>query len=139
MNDRFNKVFPAFDLLNKEFSSSSRIINLFSNCFLFHFFKKSSNKTSKAQLHLLNDLLISSSLDPSHALMVTDASIKNNVATSIAHIYVCNKAITKMIHYAMNVLTIETKLFAIRCDINQAISILGISKIVVITDLLYAV
>ena len=47
MDDRFNKVFPAFDLLNKEFSPGFRIIDSFSNCFLFHLFKKSSDKTFK--------------------------------------------------------------------------------------------
>ena len=34
-------------------------------------------------MNLLNDLTISSSLDSSHALMITDASIKNNITISI--------------------------------------------------------
>ena len=44
-----------------------------------------------------------------------------------------------MIYYDMNVLTIEAKLFAIRCSINHAISIPGIPKIIVITNLLYTI
>ena len=138
MDDRFNEVFLAFDPLNKKFSPSSRIIDSFSNYFLFHSFKISSNKTFKTCLHLLNNLIISSSLDFSHVLMVTNTSIKNNATTSIVHIHVCDKAVTKTIHHTVNILTTETKLFAIRCGINQATSILGISKIVVITDLLHA-
>ena len=81
--------------------------------------------------------MISFSLDLSHDLVVTDTSIKNNIATSIAHIHICDKTVTKTIHHAVNVLTTEAKLFPIRCGINQATSIPGISKIIVITDLLY--
>ena len=36
MDNRFNKVFSAFDLLHKEFSPSSHIIDIFPNCFSFH-------------------------------------------------------------------------------------------------------
>ena len=118
MDDRFNEVFPVFDPLNKEFFSGSRIINLFSNHFLFHPFKKGSDETFKAQLHLLNDLMISFLLDSSYTLVVTDISIKNNVTISIAYIYICDKAVTKMIHYTVNVLTTKAKLFAIKCNIN---------------------
>ena len=83
--------------------------------------------------------MISSSLDSSHALVVTDASIKNNVITSITHIHIHNKNVTKIIHYAINVLTTEAELFTIRCGINKATNIPGISKIIVITNLLHAV
>ena len=82
--------------------------------------------------------MISSLLESSHTLMITDASIKNNVATSIAHIHIHNKDIIKTIYHTVNVLFSEAKLFVIKCSINQATNILGISKIVVITDLLHA-
>jgi len=82
--------------------------------------------------------MIVSSLDPTYALVVTDVSIKNNVATSIAHIHVHDKPVIKTVYHAVNVTTMEAELFAIRCGINQATSIPGISKIVVITDLLHA-
>jgi len=36
MDNRFNKVFPAFDPFNKEFALSSKIINSFANYFSFH-------------------------------------------------------------------------------------------------------
>jgi len=42
-------------------------------------------------------------------------------------------------HQAINVSTTEAKLFAIRCGINQAISILHIKHIVVITNSLHAI
>ena len=83
--------------------------------------------------------MISSLLDSSNVLIITDASIKNNVATSIACIHIHNKDVIKTIYHAVNVLFSEAELFAIRGSINQAINVLGISKIVVITDLLHVV
>ena len=118
MNDRFNKIFPAFDPLNKEFSPRSRIIDIFVSHFSFHPFIKSSNNFLKSCLLLLSDLTISSLLDSLYVLMITDASIKNNIATSIAHIHIHNKDIIKIIHHTVNILSLEAKLFAIRCGIN---------------------
>ena len=87
-------------------------------------------------MYQLDDLIIVSSLDPSYTLVVTDASIKNNVTTSIAHIHICNKLVIKTLHHTVNIIIIKAELFAIRCGINQATSISSISKIV--TDLLHA-
>ncbi len=86
-------------------------------------------------MYQLDDLIIVSSLDPSYTLVVTDASIKNNVTTSIAHIHICNKLVIKTLHHTVNIIIIKAELFAIRCGINQATSISSISKIV--TDLLH--
>ena len=118
MDDRFNKILPAFDPLSKEFSPGSRVIDIFSNHFSFHPFRKSSKDSFKSYLLLLSDLAISSSLDFLHALKVTDASIKHNVTMSIAHIHIHNKDIIKMIHHAVNILSLEAKLLTIRCSIN---------------------
>ena len=99
MNNRFNKVFPAFDPLNKEFSPGSQIIDIFPSQFSFH----SSNRCSKnnyiACLCQLDELTIVSSLDPSYALVVTDTSIKNNVATSIIYIHVCDELVIKTVQW----------------------------------------
>ena len=110
---------------------------MFTNCVSFHPFIKSSKNSFKSCSLLLSDLTITSSLDSLHILVVTDASIKHNIATSIAHIYICNKDIIKTVHHAVNVLFIEAKLISIRCGINQATNIPGISKIIVITDSLH--
>ena len=137
MDDRFNEILPAFDSLNIEFSSGFRVINMFTNCVSFHPFIKSSKNSFKSCSLLLSDLTITSSLDSLHILVVTDASIKHNVTMSIACIYICNKDIIKTVHHAVNVLFIEAKLISIRCGINQATNIPGISKIIVITDSLH--
>jgi len=82
--------------------------------------------------------VIVSSEDSSYALVITNASIKNNVATSIAHIHIHNKPIIKTLHHAVNITSTKAKLFSMKYGINQATNIQGISKIVVITDLLHA-
>ena len=69
--------------------------------------------------------------------MITDASVKNNIVTSIAHIYIHNKPMVKTLHYMVNVMTSEAKLFAIRYGINQATLLHEISKIIVVTDSIY--
>ena len=54
------------------------------------------------------------------AVVVSDISIKNQVATSIAYIYVHNNPIIKTIHHVINIVSTKTELFTIRCGINQA-------------------
>lgn len=73
-------------------------------------------------------------LDYSYTLVVTDASIKNNMATSIAHIHICDKPIIKTLHYVMKITSTKAEFFFIRYNINKAVNIPGISKIVIIID-----
>ena len=55
---------------------------------------------------------------PSHALVITDASIKNNIATSISYMHIHNRPIMKTLYHVVNVTSTEAKLFAIRYGIN---------------------
>ena len=132
MANRSHKCFLSFSPLNSEFSPGLRIIDIFSDHFSFNICDK--RKYIKFQAQELDELTLESSSSPSVALIALDASIKNNVATSIAHIYMVNKPLTKTIHHAVNVTSTEAELFAIRCGINQSIRFDNISKIVVITD-----
>jgi len=84
-------------------------------------------------------MVLGLSSSPSTALVVTDASIKNDIVTSILHIHIANLPLTKMVHYAAFVSSTEAELFAIRCGINQACIKENISKIIVITDSIHAV
>jgi len=70
-------------------------------------------------------------------IIISDASIRNNVATSISHIHSYDKPVIKTIHYMVNVTTTEAELFTIRCGINQAVGISNIKHIVVIMDSLH--
>ena len=139
MNNQFNKVFPSFDPLNSKFTPGIRIIDCFSNWFSFHLFSKSNDQQFKSHIQQLNNLAIKLSNTPSNILVVIDASIKNNVAFSIAHIHIYNKPIIKTLHHAINIISSKAEFFAIRCGINQATYLYGISKIIVITDSIHAV
>ena len=84
-----------------------------------------------------NMVLLNSS--SSHtALIISDASIKNDIATSISHVHIANRLITKTVHHAVFVTSMEAELFAIRCGINQACSNKAISKIIIVTDSIHA-
>ena len=63
-----------------------------------------------------------------------DASIKNNIATSISHTHILNQSLIKTIHHAAFVTSSKAEFFAIRYSINQVLSKENISKIIVITD-----
>ena len=82
-------------------------------------------------------MTIVSSENPLHTLVITDTSIKNNVATFIAHVYICNRPVTKTLYHIVNVNSMEAELFTIRCSINQAINSMGILKIIITTDSIY--
>jgi len=75
---------------------------------------------------------LSSSL--STAIIVTDASIKNDIATSILHTYIANSPLIKTLYHVAFVTSTEAKLFAIRCGINQVFNKRNVSKIIIITD-----
>jgi len=76
--------------------------------------------------------------DSNTILVISDASIKNNITTLIS--YICNgqNIIAKTIYYIMNVIFTEAELFFIRCGINQAIQVLNIKKIIIIIDTISA-
>jgi len=134
IENQFNKVFSSFDPLNPKFKPGNRIIDCFSNRFSFHLFRKNSDCLFKSCIQQLDNLAIKSSNTPSNALVVMDASIKNNMAFSIAHIHIHNKPIIKMLHHAVNITSMEAEFFAIRCGINQAMHLQYVSKIIVVTN-----
>ena len=139
MDNHFNKVFPFFNSLNPKFAPEHRVIDIFSNCFSFHLFSKCNNNNLKAQIQQLDNLAIKSLSIPSHAIVITDNSIKNNITTFISHTHIHNKSVTKMLYHTVNVTSIEAELFAIKYGINQDTKSNDISKIIVITDLIHTV
>ena len=124
MDNRFNEVFSSFDPLNPEFAPGCKIIDSFSSHFSSHFSFHSFNRCNKDNLSShscqLDNLALSLLENPSHALIITNTSVKNNVATSIAHVYIHDKPVIKTLYHVVNINSIEAKLFAIRCGINQA-------------------
>jgi len=134
IDNRFNEVFPAFDPINLELQSGNRISDTFSNQFSFHSFSSSNNPSFKSCIQQLDALAVDSSTFSCNALVITDISVKNNVALSIAHIHVFNKPVVKTLHHAVNITAQEAEFFTIRCGINHAVLSHDTSRIIVITD-----
>ena len=139
--DSYNKshrIFPSFSPLSIEFSPGNHIIDNFSNQFSFNLVnRKEKTKVNNHALELDKIVLQTSSL-PHTALVITDASIKNDIATSILHIHLMNSPLTKTVHHALFVTSTKAELFAIRCGINQACSKDNVSKIIIVTDSIHA-
>jgi len=116
MANRFNESLPSFASLHSEFSPRLRIINNFSDRIAFNVCNK--EKDDKHHAQQLDDLTLESSSSPSTAIIALDASIKNNIAMSISHMYTFNNPIIKMVYHVVHVTSTEAKLFTIRCSIN---------------------
>jgi len=124
-------IFPSFDPLHQEFTPGNQLSDKFSDCFSFNLVNKKGKENNRAQE--LDDLVLYNSIS-STTLVVTDASIKNDIATSVAHIHQTNISLIKTVHHTVFVTSLEVELFAMRCGINQAYSKDNISKIIIITD-----
>ena len=96
--------------------------------------------TRKAEKHIFKSstILLSKHQMIQMTIVISDVGIKNQAATTIAHIYVHDNPVIKSLHHAVNVTFTEAELFAIRYGINQATQLANINCIVVIIDLLHA-
>ena len=86
----------------------------------------------------LKKIFEDSLLDPKTVTIISNASIKNNVATLILHICFSHNILAKSIHHAIIFTSTEAELFAIRCGINQAVQVLNITCIIIITDTIHS-
>ena len=127
-------IFLSFSPLDPEFFPGYHIIDNFSNCFSFNLANKKEKNQNKIHNQELDNMVLRCSSEPNTALVITDASIKNDTATFILHIHSANRPLIKTVHHASFVTSMEAELFAIRCSINQACSINNVSKIVIVTD-----
>ena len=138
IDNRFNKIISSFSLLDRKFLPGNRLIDIFPNTFSFHSLDKKSKNNIKSYLHNLKNVSLQSLSDPYIAIVILDASIKNSVAISIAHIHIHDSPVIKTIHYAVNITSTEVKIFTLWCSINQAIQQFDINYIIVITDFIHA-
>jgi len=129
-------IFPSFNLLHQEFTSGHYVLDKFSDHFSFNLVNEKGKDNICAQE--LDDLVLQNSLSSS-TLVVTNTSIKNNIATLVAHIHQANSPLIKAVHYAIFITSSEAELFTMRCGINQACNKDNISKIIVITDSIHSV
>ena len=79
-------------------------------------------------------MVIELSNTPLNAIIIMDASIKNDIATSILHTHIHNNPITKTLHHVVYITSTKVELFTIRYGINNTIHCNNISKIIVITN-----
>ena len=139
MDNCFNEIVPSFDPINPELFPGHRIIDMFSNCFFFQPLSKVANCNVTSWVQELDRIVFESLNSSSTALVVSDANVKNNVSTSIAHIHIRDRPIMKTLHHTLNVMSTEAKLVAIRCSINQATNHNFISTVIIITDSIHVV
>jgi len=121
MNNKYNKIFFFFSPFNCKFSLENRLIDVFPNHFLFHILNRKNNHDIKSHLQYLDNITIQVLSNSLLIVVVMDANIKNQIATSISYIYSHDKLVIKTIHHAVNIMSTKAKLFVIRCGINQAI------------------
>jgi len=131
-------IFPSFSPIDPEFSPGNHITDIFSNCFSFNLVNKKVENCNKICGQELDEMVLCCSSDSQMALVITDASIKNDITTSISHIHSYNRPLVKIVHHASFVTSTEAELFTIRCGINQACAINNVSKIIVVTDSIHA-
>ena len=118
INNCLNEVFPAFDRLHKELSSSFQLVDTLPDHISFHIVNCKNNKVKNAHLCNLNKIFEDFLSNSNTILVISDASIKNNIVTSILHIHSSWNVLTKTIHHVINITSTEAELFSIRCGIN---------------------
>ena len=137
VNNRLNRVFPSFIPFSSELLPRNRLIDIYPSFFSFHSIDKSKDGR-KEHIQKLNNLTLQVSDASKIAIVISNISIKNQVATLIAHIHIYDNPVIKTLHHAVNIMSTEAKLFAIRWGINQATQLANINCIVIIMDLLHA-
>ena len=100
-NNRLNGIFPSFDTSHKELSSGFHLVDNFPNHFSFHTVNRQDKEIKSAHIRQLDKIFEDSCLDSKTVLVISDASIKNDVVTSILHVYFGGNTISKTIHHTI--------------------------------------
>ena len=108
-------------------------MDFFSIHISFHKIHYKNKESKNAHLQKLNKITLETLSNANAVIIISDASIKDNVATLIS----CSNPIKKTLHHTINITITEAKLFTIRCGINQAIQVINASHIIIITDAIY--
>jgi len=105
--------------------------------FFFNSIDQKVNDIKCTCLKKLNKIFKGFLQDSKIVVIISDASIKNNVATSITHTHCGHNIMARTIYHAVNITSTEVELFTIRCGINQAIHVTNMTYIIVITDAIH--
>ena len=86
-NNCLSKIFPLFYSLNYEFSPGFKLIGIFSSHFSFHQANYKNKESKEAYFCNLDKIFKNAIIDSYSVVIISDTSIKNNVATLLLHIY----------------------------------------------------
>jgi len=102
-NNHLNGILPSFDSLHKKLSSGFQLLDNFHDHFSFHIVNHKNKDIKDTYLCKLNKVFEDSLTDSKTVIIISDTSIKNNVAMSISHICSDYNILAKTIYYAVNV------------------------------------
>ena len=112
-----------FDRLYKEVSPGFCFKNNFSFLFSFHVANREKPTSLHKYFQALDFIIHDSSSNFYSTVIIANASIKNNITSSVLHIISNCRNLSKEVHHIVNVTTTEAELFSIRCSITQAYQI----------------
>ena len=138
-NSCLNRILPLFNPLHKKLTPGFWLVDIFSNHFSFNIAECKINDYKAAHLWKLDNIFKDSLYDTKIVIIISNASIKNNIAMSIAHVHSGENIVAKTIYYAVNVILTEAELFVIKYGINQIIQVNYISCIIIVTDAIHSV
>lgn len=101
-----------------KFSLGFCLIDVFSRYLSFYYANHRNKKNKTTHIHNLDEYVFNALTDSKSVIVISNTSIKNNVAISIMYVYLFLNSIKKIIHHTVNIMTIEAKLVTIRCGIN---------------------
>jgi len=87
INNHLNKVFLFFDRLHKKLLPGFQLVDNFPDHFSFHIVNYKDTEVKNAYFYTFDKIFKDFLSNPNTILVISDASIKNNVATSILHIH----------------------------------------------------
>ena len=91
INNHLNKVLLSFDSLNKELSFRFYLVDIFSDCFSFLLVNQKDSDILTSHYNKLINIFENLLINQDNILIITNTSIKNNIATSVSHIYIRDK------------------------------------------------
>jgi len=137
-NNYLNGLFPSFNNLHKELLAGFHLVVNYHDCFSFHIMNYREKDINNTHICNYDRIFQDTLLDPKTVIIISNTSIKKNIATSVLHVYSGCNILAKTIHHAINVTSIEVELFAIRCSINQAVQVENVTNIIIIINTIHA-
>ena len=130
--------FNSFNSLHNELSSGFHLVDKFSDHFSFYIVNCRDKNSVKVHLQNLNKTFEDFSPNLRTVIIISNASIKNNIVTSILYFCSSQNILAKTIHHIVNINSTEAEFFAIRYRINQVTHLQNVNHIIIIMDVIYS-